>query len=230
MTNDSVQNLNGVWGTSEADGSVSVYAVGDGGTMRSCTDGHTWLDFSKPTLKQLNAIWGNSSDDFFVVGAEGTIKRWNGSAWTSMTINDGIRPEIRGIFGAPAGDVWAVGEQGTVLRYSGTGNVWTHIVQDPANPLPGMTIPTTRNLNSVWACAADSVYAVGQAVKDFVFVQSVNDFVKHLPNGDFFGSIAGKGECTLQPGGELHAPSDLGRVNFPEYRYMRIESYVVDQH
>jgi hypothetical protein len=229
MTNDLVLNLNAVWGTEGEDPDV-VYAVGDGGTIRRCTDGQTWLTYSSGTLRQLNAIWGVSSSDFFVVGEQGTIRRWNGSVWTAMSVNDFIRPELRGIFGAPAGDVYAVGEQGTVIRYSGSGTVWTHIVQDPANPLPGMTIPTTRNLNGVWACASDSVYAVGQAMKDFVFVQSVDDFVKHLPNGDFWGSIAGKGECTLQPGGQLQAPSDLGRVNFPSYRYMRMESYVIDQH
>ena len=93
-----------------------------------------------------------------------------------------------------------------------------------------MYVPTTRNLSGIWGSAADDIFAVGQAVKDFIFVQSVNDIVKHLPNGDFFGSIAGKGECTLQPGGQLKAPSDLGRVNFPEYRYMRTESYVITQH
>lgn len=230
MANDSVQTLNGVWG-SETEG--VVFAVGDAGTMRRCTDGNTWLAFSSGTTKQLNAIWGTSSSDFFAVGGvteQGTIRRWNGSVWTTMSVNDFIRPEIRDIFGTSASDVWAVGEQGTVLHYAGVGTVWTHIAQDPANPVPGMTIPTSRNLNSVWACASNSVFAVGQAVKDFVFVQSVTDFVKHLPSGDFYGSVAGKGECTLQPGGELHAPSDLGRVNFPNYRYMRIESYIVDQH
>ena len=228
MSNASPFSLNGVWGSS----SDNVFAVGDGGTIRKCTDGQTWQAWgaSGGTAKTLNAIWGVSASEFYVVGGtqmgegDGIIQCWKekDDVWTvtNMSVLEGIRPVLRDIWGTSASNIYAVGEQGSIVRYFGVGSMWNLV--DP--------VPTTRNLNGVWGTASDDIFVVGQAVQDFVFVQSVDSFVKHLPNGDFHGSIAGKGECTLQPGSSLQAPSDLGRVNFPEYRYMRIEGYVIQQH
>jgi hypothetical protein len=54
-------------------------------------------------------------------------------------------------------DIWAVGSSATVLHYDGTS--WTFT---PAANLP---IPSTTQLNAVWASASNDVWAVGSAGK-----------------------------------------------------------------
>jgi hypothetical protein len=59
------------------------------------------------TTNQLVGVWGSSSSDVFVVGNEGTILHYNGSAWGPMT--SGITTDLYGVWGSSSSDVFAVG-------------------------------------------------------------------------------------------------------------------------
>ncbi len=217
MTSLTDVQLNGVWGSSGS----NVYAVGVEGTIRRY-DGNvagTWTGLSSGTTLALRHVWGCSATDIFFVGDEGTIRRYKDGSWSSMTIDTGIHPQLTGVWGIPSNSVFAVGQQGTIIRYQGSGSVWTQ-----------MTSPTTKDLNGVWGSSASNVFGVGKNMEDFVFVQSVTSWVDVKPGGEFHGSVAGSGEVELFPGSSLMAPKDLGRVNFPRYRWMRVDTYIIEQH
>jgi hypothetical protein len=135
-----------------------------------------------------------------------------------MTINTGIHPDIMAVWGTASKSVFAVGELGAIIRYQGSGSVWSQ-----------MTSPTTKDLNGIWGSSASKVFAVGKKKEDFVFVQSVTSWVDIKPGGEFHGSVAGSGEVELFPGSSLVAPKDMGRVNFPRYRWMRVDTYIIEQ-
>jgi len=53
---------------------------------------------------------------------------------------------------------------------------------------------------------------------DFIFIMSVGGTTTLKPGGDYYGSIAGSADVTLQPGCTLmwHDPGEEGTLNFPE--------------
>jgi hypothetical protein len=86
-----------------------------------------------------------SDNDIWVVGANGTIQRGNGSGWTTETSN--TSSTLLAVHGTSATDVWAVGVGGTVAHWDGSS--WTSSTQG------------AQNLNGVFAVNASLVYAVG---------------------------------------------------------------------
>ncbi|HEX7597175.1 MAG TPA: hypothetical protein VF518_03110, partial [Polyangia bacterium] len=93
-----------------------------------------------------NAVAGSSPDNVMVVGDQGTILHWNGTAL--LREESGTAANLRGVTVVDETLSYAVGEQGTVLRRQDS--VW---VADP--PL------TTAVLNGVCASATWAV-AVGE--------------------------------------------------------------------
>jgi hypothetical protein len=61
-----------------------------------------------PSSFSINKIWGNSSNNLYVVGNEGNIARYNGSNWVGL--NSGTDVDLKDIYGTPDGkSVWAAG-------------------------------------------------------------------------------------------------------------------------
>lgn len=214
-------NLYGIWGASDN----TMFVVGDSGTILECVGG-MWSKFATVTnghpntAENLKAVWGTSSSNVFAVGDAGTILHYDGSAWQEM--NNGSYVNLRDIWGTSlGGTVFAVGEYGVALKWPGTGS-WLKMAMNPL---------MTRNLNGVWGSAASDVYAVGQTKQNFIFMMSIDSTVNFQPqnNGQFLGSIAGGGNITLGPNQTLIASGDVGVVNFPEYRWMTISTYVINQ-
>jgi len=219
MESLTLARLNGVWGSSGSD----VYAVGAGGTIRRY-NGVLWSSLDRPTLA-LRDVWGSSSTDVFFVGDGGTIVRYKENAWSTMTTGMDPAPDLMAVWGAAPNMVFAVGEGGAIIRYQGVGSVWTEV-----------SSPTTNGLNGVWGSTSSNIYAVGDNAEDFVFIQSVSGWVELKPGGEFHGSTAGVGTATPAPGAELlpgpglMAPQDVGELNFPRYRWMSIDTYIIEQH
>ena len=67
----------------------NIYAVGRGGVLVRW-DTQCWHEIDIPTQEDINAIWGRSANDYFVVGGyvgggephDGIIYHWDGSKWT----------------------------------------------------------------------------------------------------------------------------------------------------
>ena len=112
--------------------------------------GLSWSAVTSGTTVQLNEIWGSSPSNIFAVGASGTIRNYNGNAWSKMTsgITSLFPPSLNSVWGLSPSNVFAVGASGTIRKYNGTS--WS-----------AMTSGTTAQLNSVWGSSSSNVFAVG---------------------------------------------------------------------
>ena len=121
----------------------------------------TWTKMSIPTSTPLlHGIWGTSSKEIFVVGADGTILKFDGSTSTWNSLNSTTRNNLWDVWGSSASDVHAASEaadgQGQRLHYDGAS--WS-----PAS------VPNAVNLYSVWGTSASNVYFGGDLGTFFRF-------------------------------------------------------------
>ena len=108
----------------------------------------------------VNAIWGTSASDIWIVGEKGESYRSKGpigdgggaEQWnrlkTTLT-ND----NLNGIWGSSASDVWAVGDGGTIRHWSNDGSGHWEIVPSP----------TKEKLRAVWGSGPSDAWAVGDS-------------------------------------------------------------------
>lgn len=145
-------------------------------------DGSRWSQVPSPNVaggaNQLIGITALSADDIWAVGFAGggpLAMRWNGSAWSVVTVrrDAGLRSDyLNGAAGAAGNDVWAVG-QGTgfytnqafaTLRHW-DGLHWTDKVchaASPSNPPPDYEGGGPDSyLTAISAAAGNDVWAVG---------------------------------------------------------------------
>ncbi len=144
--------LYGVWGM--ADGT----AVAVGGGLGDSTeipvilhyDGESWqsADASAILTKNLRAIWGSSPDNYFAVGDDGTIARFDGNNWRPSKSQ--IPDRLYGIYGNGPNEIYAVGGngRGLVLRWNGSSWVSFH--------------ETTESLRTVWTSPGNHLYIAGE--------------------------------------------------------------------
>jgi hypothetical protein len=90
--------------------------------------GHAATGAAAPSDDTLQGIWGSTSSNVFIVGDSGTIVRYDGILWSTMS--SGITRNFKGVWGNgdnyTAGNrVYAVGERRNVRMYDGTS--WTSI-------------------------------------------------------------------------------------------------------
>lgn len=102
------------------------------------------------------SVWGSSSRDVYVVGAQGQdgtgpyALHYDGRAWTR--INTGLRGgDLWWVHGIAPDTIFMVGSEGTVLRYDPTTRTATRMA----------TPSTAPTLFGVWGLARDDVWAVG---------------------------------------------------------------------
>ncbi|MBI2895577.1 MAG: hypothetical protein HYY06_18620 [Deltaproteobacteria bacterium] len=122
----------GVWGADPAD----LWAVG-GDAVRSSAgvirhwDGTSWEPASGVDLggETFFKVWGTAADDVYVVGAHGTIWRFDGSDWSAM--DSPASDRLVTVVGRGPEDVWAVGGLGTAILLHLEGRSWK-VVDDPA--------------------------------------------------------------------------------------------------
>ena len=109
------------------------------------------------TTETLRSVWALSATDAFAVGDDGTIVRWDGTAWTTMSSagDAWAGRRLDGVWGSSPTNVFAVGELGTVLRYDGTR--WTEQPFDAVS-----------DLAAVWGTSATNVFAASAALNGLV--------------------------------------------------------------
>ncbi len=105
-----------------------------------------WTPMPSGTTMFLNAVWGSSGTDAFVVGDNGTILHYNGSSWASML--KVTTKLLNGVWGSGGSDVFAVGNNGIIAHYNGS--TWTVMSSSTGEPL-----------NAVWGSSSTDVFAVG---------------------------------------------------------------------
>jgi uncharacterized protein YjdB len=180
---NSTQTLNGVWS-----GDNVVYAVGARSEVLRRTAG-VWTRVTVPSAELLYGVHGNSATDVVVVGANGTLIRWNGTTWSVLGVG-GFSGDLYQIIGstANAGRRYFVGEGGlgqldavsaTVVStpyapqlygvsLDAAGALWTSgargIVMRSADGAgsPYTTINLSPDLLDVWTTASNNAFAVGE--------------------------------------------------------------------
>jgi Big-like domain-containing protein len=106
--------IHGVWGS----GSDTVFAAagifsGSGAILRRV--GGVWSPMtSGATGVNLYRVWGTASNEVYAVGDNGTVRRWNGTAWSGQTTN--TTNWMWGIYGTAGGDVLIGGSGGFSKR------------------------------------------------------------------------------------------------------------------
>lgn len=88
------------------------------------------------------------SNNGWAVGDGGTILRYSGGSWGSMSTP--TANTLRSVFMLGASDGWAVGEAGTIIRYQGSSGQWFKVLG-----------PTGARLNSISLSDSSHGWAVG---------------------------------------------------------------------
>ena len=182
-TTNSTQPLNGVWG-----GDNVVYAVGANSEVVRRIGG-TWSRVTVPSAELLYGVHGNSATDVVIVGTNGTLLRWNGTAWAVLGVG-GLSGDVYQVNGSAAngGRRYLVGDGGVAqldgntatlintpyapqlfgVSVDATGTAWVSGERGAVlrSADAGGTTWTTNNLApdllDVWTTAADNALAVGE--------------------------------------------------------------------
>jgi hypothetical protein len=120
-----------------------------------------WKEVATPTENNLNAIWGTSQDDVWVVGQRGVILRWNGTEWAN--IDSPTMYDLHDVWAIDTDDAWAVGDEGTLLRWNGS--VWT-LIPDVASS--GDYDGDPDDLVSVHGTSAEDVWVLVKYYEDMI--------------------------------------------------------------
>lgn len=117
-----------------------------------------------------NAVSGSSADNVVVVGDQGTILHWDGTAL--LREESGTTANLRGVFVESDNLAYAVGEQGTILRRQN--GVWSADV-----PV------TSAVLNAVWSDDV-SAAAVGEQGAALAFAGGVWTIIPNPRNDNYY--------------------------------------------
>jgi Tfp pilus assembly protein PilX len=90
----------------------------------------------------------------FAVGDNGTILRYNGSAWT--TVSSPTTRNLMGVFVVSANEAWAVGVGGTIIKWNGS--TWSTVTSPTSTQLNSITM-----LDSNLSGTANAGWAVGNS-------------------------------------------------------------------
>lgn len=97
-------------------------------------------------------LWGNSASDVWAVGAAGTVLRYTGGPWSSLStqVTDaGASVDFSGVWGTGPSDMWIVGANsvpdGVIVH--GNGATWT----TSPDLIPYMLFAVNGAQGTVWA-------------------------------------------------------------------------------
>ena len=119
-----------------------------------------WSEVENGTTERLEGIWGNSGEDVFAVGGNGTILHYNGMNWSEM--ESGTTNDLEDIWGTGENDVFAVGENGTMIHYNG--KTWSKINSG-----------TSKDLDSVWGSSQNDIFVTGNG-----FTRGGGDYINFI--------------------------------------------------
>ena len=77
--------------------------------------GPAWEAWSNPLVVsyQLTSMWGESSDDIYVVGRDEMVLHFDGGAWTIL--HSGGEAALNDVWSSPSGDIFTAGAGGAQL-------------------------------------------------------------------------------------------------------------------
>lgn len=116
-------------------------------------NGTAWTAMTTGQTANLGDVWGLAANDVYAVGDQGTVIRYDGTAWAKV-VPVGAAPTrnlyaIRGSSANRPADLRALGN---LLRYNVTTKTWT-----------GVDTGTINNLTGLAVLSASDVWVVGQS-------------------------------------------------------------------
>lgn len=122
---------------------------------QDCASGGWCWENLVPAPYLLNAVWGASTDDVWMVGLAPQnrpgILHWNGAVLSEVAPPAGALGQLYGVHGSGPADVYAVGDAGLLLRWDGQAWSVVNIGLPTAGPLTGA-------LTAVWAFGPRDVW------------------------------------------------------------------------
>lgn len=125
-----------------------AWLVGNGGNIWHW-NGIAWLAQKSRTSSDLRSVWAGSSQDIWVVGADGLALHSMGHGFAAT--QTGVDVNLNSVAGGPSG-VWAVGDSGTVLKWSGS--AWAAIPSGTTADLIGLS--QSRD-GEIWVTSLEQV-------------------------------------------------------------------------
>ncbi|HET7545397.1 MAG TPA: hypothetical protein VFK05_36270, partial [Polyangiaceae bacterium] len=98
---------------------------------------------------QWRSVWGDATDDVYVVGLSGKIAHWDGKTWSYLTAST-EGEDLFSVWGSGPHDIYAAGSQ---RIFHSNGQTWSAV----------FSAPSPISWSSVWGSAPNDVYAVGDA-------------------------------------------------------------------
>ncbi|MBU1196232.1 MAG: hypothetical protein KKE62_17205 [Proteobacteria bacterium] len=87
-----------------------------------------------PTTADLNGVYGNSADDFYIIGDNGTIVYNKGQGFELVPTAEVTTENLNSIWGSDRTGIYAVGDNGTIV-----------FLGYPANKIGGHILPLSKN-------------------------------------------------------------------------------------
>lgn len=139
-------NLRAIWAADP--GLVTVYVVGDGGTILRKAGGSDFAKEESGTPENLYAVIGASADDVYAVGGSGVILHRKNGTWAREGTTLSLTVALHGLGMPAAGDVYAVGDGGTIVHL--VAGIWK--TEDSG---------TNRHLRAVLGLSPQEVFVAG---------------------------------------------------------------------
>ncbi|MEM9490089.1 MAG: hypothetical protein AAGC55_13155, partial [Myxococcota bacterium] len=139
-----------MWGRS-SDG--SLYLGGRNHLLRRDQSGG-WETTPKWT-DTVSGLWGMAGDSRVIaVGDDGTIRLYDGSAWTVETSPDPFNSDLHAVWGSGFNDIYAVGDNFTLLHRNSGGWAVLETAGDGGDD-------SDDDFNAIWGSGADDIYVSG---------------------------------------------------------------------
>ncbi|NJK88983.1 MAG: hypothetical protein HC923_05965 [Myxococcales bacterium] len=155
---DDTPIINWVHGTSPE----HVWAVGDGGTILRL-EGGEWRRVPSPTTQNLWGVFAVTPGDVWAVGggttpptvdAEPTVLRWDGAAWSVVSVpalEPAAASQLFKVWASGPADVYIVGALGVILNWDG--EELRQVLERP--------VDHAQDYISLWGTGPDHVVVVG---------------------------------------------------------------------
>ena len=117
------------------------------------------------TTEDLLDVWGSEAGDIWTVGTNGSVLRYDGTAW--LTLSSGTKLQLSGVAGTGRDDVWMVGGKSIAVHWNGI---------DFQNSLGD----ETDELLGVWSGGAGNVVATG--------ISAGIAFLRHFDGSQWHGA------------------------------------------
>ncbi|MDH4036960.1 MAG: hypothetical protein OEX18_14650 [Candidatus Krumholzibacteria bacterium] len=129
-----------------AGGGVAVCSSSGFAALRP--QANPWKVLNTGRSVDLNAVWGTSESDFYIVGDQGCFLHWDGTGFTDIDI--GTQDMLLDVWGASASDIWISGQ-----------NILVHWDGATATTFPSSSLPGSGPYYGIGGSSSANVYAVG---------------------------------------------------------------------